>query len=149
MSEDRWRIELDNTIGEEEAQQIRTKLADRREIVVRSAKRTLGLGPEVLSIIPLAALVISTANLTLALMKYADENNKEKRIDLELFKKTMATELAKLGLLDWKLEALDNFAAITEITSDPCYLVIATGSGERVKLSVRREGSTLRFSRTA
>jgi hypothetical protein len=149
MSEDRWRIELDNTIADDEAQQIRSGLAAHRQVAVRSAKRELGLGAELSSIVPVAALVISAANLALAITKQSKESTKEKRIDLERFQQLMETELAKLGLLDCKIVSIDNFSAITDSTSEPCHLAVTTGVGELVKLSVRREHNTLRFSRMA
>jgi hypothetical protein len=136
-------IRLDKTFATEDIVQIKSKFSHTPGVTVRSEKRTLGLLPELLAVTPVAGLVVSTANLLLAVTRDVRQVSGERQLDFDKFTKSMKTELAKLGLLDWKLKSVDDFVALTEGQGRPCKIVIETASGEYVGIHAVRNGNVL------
>jgi hypothetical protein len=148
MEEEKLQAYLDETFNRDEVLQVVSLLApNRAEIEVRSETPALGLLSELLSAAPAISVTVGIINLVLSVTKQRREHTADTTLDFPKFKQMLETELANLGLVEWKLNSIDDFSSITDGGPRPCRIVVSTNNGELITLFVERDGRQLRFHR--
>lgn len=146
MSDGDLRVELDSSFSDDQVLQIRARLSEFDDVVVRSGKRELGLYDEIVAATPIIGAVVGLANLLLNIYVRVDTKVAAGKMDLASFKKKLDTELAKLGLLNCKITSLEDFEVITNGAPGFARLVVTDDSGKEAILRVERSSNTLRVA---